>query len=88
MADEKCGCQYHDVTPEGWVIEVYDGIEYCSLHAAAPQMAEMLKRLEWVWVVKEGGRCPVCFGWQDIEFQRGHEQDCELQTLLKEIANG
>ena len=58
------------------------------LIAKAPEMADMLHWLEWVWVVKEGGRCLKCFGWQDIEFHRGHEKDCELETLLADIDSG
>ncbi len=80
MAQEQKGCKCYIST-----LGPHSGIRFCGLHAHAGEMKEMLKRLEWVWVAKDGGRCPVCLGWQDLEFHRGHESDCELQALIAQV---
>lgn len=44
------------------------------------QYKNMLKKVEWLmddqW---EEEFCPVCLGWK----KNGHEEDCELERLLK-----
>ncbi len=49
-------------------------------HQQILALREMLKRLEWVTPDDEWYYCEIC----DNTKPDGHEDDCELQALLKE----
>lgn len=55
-----------------------------NLIANAPEMFELLKKLEWAGMDAEGEYpiCPYCHG--DPE-EDGHDSDCELANLFKKI---
>ena len=78
MAEEQaeilypCGCCcercYHRRAGDG----------NCLFHIYAPEMAEMLKELEWP---QEGNPCVMCFRW----LSEGHKKDCVFKALLDKI---
>ena len=59
------------------------GNENAKLIARAPEMASMLKELEWAAVDHRDmePRCPEC----DARAKDGHAPDCRLAALIKEL---
>lgn len=67
-------CEDHGYTPDE---------ADATLIAKAPEMAAMLRELEWHEDPDhyEPWHCPVCGGFKSA----GHTQDCRLNALLKEL---
>ncbi len=65
----------------------FDEEDAARLAAAAPAMARLLLKLEWLW--REGSerhRCPSCDGeatHASKPWRGGHAPDCELATVLR-----
>ncbi len=78
----------------GWLVAEIDAEHpvdeaNARLIAKAPEMLDMLKKIEWILVdmdgpVEGGLYCPFCFRDKDVE----HHDKCSIQVLLKEIDNG
>lgn len=77
-------CQIEKTTrPTNCMSMDYDpecAIVFCPLHAAAPRMLALLKKLEFSQDdgMETNGYCPDCG-------QFHHENDCELGLLLEEL---
>lgn len=58
-----------------------------ALIASAPEMAAMLRQLEWVDVRSEQRHCPVCHEGEGglVVTDAGHAPDCRLATLLDKV---
>lgn len=73
-------------------VEAHDDTDRANatLIAKAPEMASLLRELEWADTGERGfsdsdlpdTRCPVCHAYG----YRGHSPDCRLATLLRELA--
>jgi hypothetical protein len=66
----------------------FDSCEYGdkALIAAAPDMAAMLRELEWQFNDRAGvGVCPSCRCTEDVGYGGGHAPDCRLASLLKAL---
>ena len=85
-----------------WLAELNHGTDYHgNLFALAPEMAAMLRFLEWAAPRRhyhpsrkrpesyEIPACPVCRGYKPIRSpnraESGHTDDCELAALLARI---
>lgn len=84
----KCGCIITLPTyDEDWTIE------YCSLHAAAPEIAEALTGLA-NWKMRDGSLCFCVSGRHEDDPQRGsmptiHSTACEqARAVLAKVDKG
>jgi len=58
--------------------------EDAKLIVKAPEMAQMLRELEWSGGDVSGAGCPVCDDCHPNR-KREHKPDCELAALLREL---
>lgn len=59
-----------------------------ALINAAAEMEQLLREIEFAGG-EDGGECPVCHGWTEVEFrerENTHSSDCKLAALLALLA--
>jgi len=81
--DESGVGRTNAVTREGRIIGEFLEPRDARLAAKAPEMAQMLRELEWADMkpLSATPRCPSCVGNPSL----GHAPDCKLASLLKDL---